>query len=286
VLRSLTDGGYLARHPRHKTYELGAALIAAGQAASQRHPVVDLARPEMRRLAEATGTECIGSVVVGDQILVLAIEGRPSPRTRGLALGQRLPLLPPFGQVFLAWSPHAAVEGWINRGLGERAEPPDRAHLIDALGHVHDRGYAINLDGGPLTRLRETLAELTCMPHDPVLRRLVTELVCSVGDDYELLEEQPDESYDVEVISAPVFAADGSVTFAITLTGLSARTGRELNRIGEEVATAGLMLTRLIDGRPGGPVSRPRPTGAALAALPGTALPGTAMSGTALASTA
>jgi DNA-binding IclR family transcriptional regulator len=60
VLRSLTDGGYLVRHPRHKTYELGTVLIASGHATTQRHPVVDLARPEMRRLAEETGTGCIG----------------------------------------------------------------------------------------------------------------------------------------------------------------------------------------------------------------------------------
>jgi DNA-binding IclR family transcriptional regulator len=281
VLRSLTDSGYLVRHPRHKTYELGAALIAAGQAAAQQHPVVDLARPEMRKLAEATGTECVGSIVVGDEILILAIEGRPSPRTRGLALGMRLPLVPPFGQVFLAWSPRATIEHWITRGLGERARPPDRAHLIEALGHVHDRGYAINLAGRPLIRLNDTLAELARRPRDLDLRRLVAELVDSLGDDYELLEERPDESYDVEMISAPVFAADGSVRFAITLLGLSARSGRDLNRIGEEVATTGLTLTRQIEGRPGGPASRPRPTDAAITASPRAASPGVALSGTA-----
>src|SRR3546814_4826507 len=36
ALRSLADARYLVRHPAHKTYSLGLALVAVGQAALER----------------------------------------------------------------------------------------------------------------------------------------------------------------------------------------------------------------------------------------------------------
>src|ERR1700728_3864008 len=58
VLLALTESGWLIRHPQHKTFEIGPALVAGGYAASMRHPVGELARPFMERLA-ALGTECV-----------------------------------------------------------------------------------------------------------------------------------------------------------------------------------------------------------------------------------
>jgi DNA-binding IclR family transcriptional regulator len=166
-----------------------------------------------------------------------------------VALGHRLPLLPPFGQVFLAWSSAGTVDRWIARGLGERHEHLDRAHLLDALDQVAARGYAVNLSTPAIDRLKDTLSELTRHPRDQDLRARLPELVCALGDDYELLDEQPDRRYDVEMVSAPVFAADGSVTFAITMTGLAHRTGQEITQVAEQVAGAGLFVTRQIGGR-------------------------------------
>ena len=52
LLSALTDAGYLVRHPIRKDYALGPALIGVGRAALSQYPVVDFARPEMRRLAD------------------------------------------------------------------------------------------------------------------------------------------------------------------------------------------------------------------------------------------
>ncbi|WP_236794703.1 IclR family transcriptional regulator [Amycolatopsis sp. GM8] len=258
VLRSLTDTGYLTRHPRHKTYELGAALLAIGQAANQRHPFVELARPEMRRLAETIGTECVGSVVVGDEILMLALAGRPSARSYALALGDRVPLVPPFGQVFLAWSNPAAIESWITRGLGESVRSPERGRLLDSLRHVHARGYAVNLASPELDKVRVILAGLARRPRDGALRAQLAVAVQSVGDDYELVDEKPDRRYPVSLISAPVFGENGEVVFAITACGLPEVSGHELRRIGDEIASAGRMVTRQIGGVAGGAGRLPR----------------------------
>jgi DNA-binding IclR family transcriptional regulator len=115
VLQSLEDAGYLVRHPRRKTYELGPSLVALGDAALRSNRAVDLARVEMRTLAEEFNTEAIISVAVGDDLVILAVEGRPQLSSADVRVGQRMPLVPPLGQVFFAWSPPDEGSRWRAR---------------------------------------------------------------------------------------------------------------------------------------------------------------------------
>jgi len=77
VLKALTDAGYVHRHHSHKTYSLGPALVAVGYAALARYQVIEIALEEMRRLAAECDTECVASVVVGDEIVIVGASGRP-----------------------------------------------------------------------------------------------------------------------------------------------------------------------------------------------------------------
>jgi DNA-binding IclR family transcriptional regulator len=245
VLRSLTDAGYLVRHPRHKTYQLGPSLIAVGNAASAQHPVVELARPEMRALAAETGCECVGSTVVGDEILLIALEGRPSPRTPQLILGQRLPFLPPLGEVFVAWSSDRDIERWIGK-LGANVKAAPRKHLDQALAHVRRRGYSVNLVKDDVQRLAREMAQ---HPGKESARKDLIALIASLGDDYELLDTDPNKEYAAAIIAVPVFGIDGSVVFALTLSAVVGLTGRTLAGTAEKLMGVGLHLTRQIGGR-------------------------------------
>jgi DNA-binding IclR family transcriptional regulator len=245
VLKALTDAGYLVRHPRHKTYEIGLALVAAGNAASTRHPVVELARPEMQRLAQETGHECVGSAVVGDDIVILALEGRPSAQSHELWLGQRLPLLPPMGQAFLAWGLPAQVSSWLSA-----LRPDAREQLQGALDVVRRRGYSVHPSTDELTALSDALAQLSERPADGTLRQQTAKLVSALDvADYELLEIDRKRRYRIRLMVAPVFGTDGSVIFSITLYGDKEYTGRDIIRVGEQLAAAGRVLTREIGGR-------------------------------------
>src|SRR5690606_29411417 len=113
VLKVMSDQGYVTRHPRHKTYTLGPAVTAAGTAASNTHPVIDLARAGWVNLAATPGRECSGTVRVGRDILCIAVEGKPTGRSLALAPGQRIPLQPPFGQPFMAWMPPEELREWV-----------------------------------------------------------------------------------------------------------------------------------------------------------------------------
>lgn len=254
VLQALTDAGYLVRHPRHKTYELGPALVAVGQAACARHPVIDLARPELARLAEQHDAECLGSVLVAEEILLLVVEGRASQNTRGLAPGHRVPLVPPFGEIWLAYSSADAVRRWLARGLsedsGDRARTADELketgeHLHDALRRIRERGFAVKLNSPGLDEIQTELLGRNARGD---LRERVSRIAATL-DAYDLLGGSPDEIYSPNMIIAPVFGPGADVEFAITLTGLKPATGARIESMAASVVEAGLALTRAIGGR-------------------------------------
>jgi DNA-binding IclR family transcriptional regulator len=224
-------------------------VIAAGNAAAIRHPVVDLVRPEMRRLAKDLGTECVGSAVVGNEILVMSLEGRPSHQNAQMALGQRIPLSPPLGEVFLAWAPSASVDRWLSRVGNEDGAPEARAHLRNALNQVRRLGYSVNMFNDSLWRISQLLTEIARQPARAELHEEVATLVASLGNGYEILDSDSDRQYDATLIAAPVFGADGSVVFAITLSGVIGLTGSEIVSTAARLTAVTLHVTRQIGGR-------------------------------------
>src|SRR5919204_3953290 len=53
ILTTMTEQGFLTRHPEHRTFRLGPALVAVGKAAARANPVLAIAREELQALSEA-----------------------------------------------------------------------------------------------------------------------------------------------------------------------------------------------------------------------------------------
>ncbi|MCU1614641.1 MAG: hypothetical protein JWO98_2181 [Frankiales bacterium] len=247
VLLALTENGYLVRHPRHKTYDLGPMAMASGQAASMRYPVVELAKPWMPDLA-ALGTECIGMALVGDQMVVLDIEGQASLASREVRLGQRLPLIPPYGHVFLAWSQPRAVQKWL-AALG-----PDQARLREAefersLAFTRTNGFAVALDNERVAGVQQMFGELARRPWDQETRSRISARIPEQSDEYALAELDPDREYTIDHVSAPVFEPNGTVGYALTINGIGTSSGERIAAIGRELSAVCLTLTRNLGGR-------------------------------------
>ena len=64
----------------------------------------------MEELAAHLGAQVVASSTVGDEMVLLATTGRPGPMWLAFTVGQRVPLAPPLGTVFLAWAGPDAVE--------------------------------------------------------------------------------------------------------------------------------------------------------------------------------
>lgn len=136
VLAALESAGYVVRHPRLRSYSLGPSVVALGNAALECHPSIDHARDEARRLSEEIGLGVAISSVAGDDIVILGRVGTHRARDVEAYVGQRIPLVPPVGAVFVAWQDPAA---WL-----ERAADPEAMRA--GLEEVRRRGWAASFE--------------------------------------------------------------------------------------------------------------------------------------------
>ena len=91
--------------PKKRTFSLGAALVAIGDAALRENPIVDEARVEMARLAKELEMGAVALVRAGSDALCVARAGPRPPRVDPPEVGQRIPIMAPLVSVFVAWAP-------------------------------------------------------------------------------------------------------------------------------------------------------------------------------------
>jgi DNA-binding IclR family transcriptional regulator len=214
TLNALTDRGYLLRHPTRKDYRLGPRLITVGEAAREQYPVVEFAHDELRRLAEDVGSECVASVAVGDEMVIVDRGGPARPIGVRVAVGSRFPLAPPMGTVFMAWSSTEEIDEWLRRvGPDVGAEELDRYRR--ALAAVRERGYSAGLD----------------------------------ADEYQLIELQGAAEYRVTTIGAPAFDTGGGVALGVFIVGFrDALTAEQVPDYAERLMKATGAVTESIHG--------------------------------------
>jgi len=241
LLAALTDAGYVVRDGRQRTYGLGPTVVALGIAALERHAVIDLARDAARQLASELGLEVAVSAAAGDDIVFLARAGDLQPRGIPVHVGQRVPLNPPLGSVFVAWSD---AEEWL-----ARSDRPDQSRGV--LAAIRERGYAVALEQETRRALGTALEDLADAPADDRLQATVAGIVSALAhSDYQLRAIDPRSSYGVSMIAAPVFGATGNVALALSLVGFPARLrGAKVVEYGERVRDVALVATRQSGGR-------------------------------------
>ena len=170
--------------------------------------------------------ECLASVPLGGELVVVARGGRPRAGGPLALVGARLPLVPPLGTMYVAWSEPAEIESWLDRA--DPSEPASRiARYRDVLASARALGYSVGVvvDGQ-------------------------AEAVAPVAGDPARLDLDPNEAYSVSYIAATAFDETGGVALVINLDGFRAALGPDA--IAEVAAalteTAGA-ITRAVHGR-------------------------------------
>lgn len=223
-LTTLADAGYLYR-ASDKSYVLGPALAAIGQVATTHFSPLQVAQPEMRRLADEFDAVCSaifrerGDIVVRERATSHSNLGFTMPR------GGRLPLRPPFGGIFFAASTVAAVDAWLAQ-IDPPAAPGQRDEMLAGLDFVKEHGYQF------------TVRTPHKQPEDMSSAWLFME---SLDDRPVLLRSSLDAaaSYALSAVTAPVFGPDGHVAFVLALMGFTGdRAGTEIAAIGERLRGA------------------------------------------------
>ncbi len=219
VLNELTASGYLYRHPAHKAYSLGPALVTAGVAALKQHPAIAVATKAIEHLAADLCADVVVTAPTPTEIIFIAVANTHSQFGPGFREGERVPLVPPFGAVFMAWAPPEHVSDWLAHS--PMPEAIDGRRAASMLAAVRTNGYAISLASTTQRALGDAVLALTDDPRQTRLRTSLGALIAAVGreDEYELTAVDPERTYDISTIAAPIFDSDRRVLAAIAAAG-------------------------------------------------------------------
>jgi DNA-binding IclR family transcriptional regulator len=246
ILGTLHDAGWLTRSPADLRYGLGPTLIVIGRAAEETKPEVNLARPILQTLAVEFQRECVLSTAMGDEILVLESTGPAGVRGRSLHAGQRVPLVPPFGTVFVAWQESPARKEWYRRSA--LADPGRIEELEEILEATVRRGYVVTRRSDPHDRMDEVMKavseELTIQDVRKALKDQLSRLPPVA---YLVGEHAAADGHVVDSLQAPIFDIDETPRYALTVNDIDRDLDQDtVARLGARVRAAADQVTAAI----------------------------------------
>ena len=221
LLTGLVEVGYLYR-TSEKTYVLGPALATIGRVAAEHFSPLQVAKPEMRRLADAFDVVCSAMFIEGDSIVSRERAASVSHVGYSLPIGTRIRLRPRSMPVFFASAPAEAAAFLDQSG----ATPAQRELAESIMAFVRAHGFTV------LVRTIAAEAE----PDAP--------MVPSEDGDFPVVTLDriaPGETYALSSLTAPVFDARGRVEFVLGLMGFHG------TMTGEQILAAGTQLRQACD---------------------------------------
>jgi DNA-binding IclR family transcriptional regulator len=258
LLATLSQHGILLRHPDEKRYSLGPRLVEIGAAALRGYSAIDFAPAALQRLSVATGRWCRAFARQEDSVSVVAQARVPAdvdpldPVT--------LPLTPPLGALWMAWSDRPTVEAWLARAAAADAVGPSQ----EALPAIRRDGYAVTR-ASPELRLLSRPVLTAAAPRAATRRERrptpdeLRALLAAIGRQHLLLVDVEDAgTYRIADVAGPVFDASGNAALVVAVSGLDdvELRGTEVRALGAQVAVTAEALTAAVRGqRPQHPVA-------------------------------
>ena len=143
---------------------------------------------------------------------------------------------------------------------GHRGSEDDERYR-DLLEITRQRGYSVELASSIDSRTRGEVVELLRSrltgeataggdQDADAIRALMDDFVSRVGAHaaFDLGRLDPEATYDVDSVSAPVFRGDGQVALVLNLRNVPATKGADIMQIGERLVGAAATATRAIGG--------------------------------------
>lgn len=194
---------------------------------------VDLVRPAMEAVAEDLHVDCMASLRVGEECVYVARAGRRGDVRSSTQVGRRVPLRPPVGGPLMAWAGRSEQDAWIARAGPQSGWTPEVGHLV--LERIRARGYFVGLGHETYEDLWASLLSAGTGAPSGALNAKLDVLQADWGQ--HALERE--RQYEVGILTAPVFGADGLPVVQLSLLGLPApMTGREIEHAARQLLAA------------------------------------------------
>jgi DNA-binding IclR family transcriptional regulator len=233
LLTGLVDVGYLYR-TSDKSYVLGPALAAIGRTAAQHFSPLQVAQPEMRKLADEFNVLC-GAYFLDDAVVHLRDRAASASHVGyPVPLGARFKLHEALAPVFFS-HPEKGLEAWLKTTDFKPGEA--EKELFRAGGAmVREHGYIVieRKAGSPLEEVGYDQSIASASAELPI------QVVTSLADD---------RVFPVAAIMAPVEDEKGRVSFALGVTGFYATMSAERVRyVGGQLRDACARISDFIAG--------------------------------------
>jgi DNA-binding IclR family transcriptional regulator len=213
VLAELERRSWVTRHDDRR-YTLGSGLFGLVHGLRTQFPLLDRGRDALGFLHTTLGASCSMSKIEQTHLTNIDAVGHGTDGEH--AVGQRLPIGPPFGLVAMAWRDDEAVDAWL-RGVRPRLTLPDIAAHRRVLAAIRDRGYgAWRFDAAHSSlhdRLTAVLASLE--PTAQVTRELSTLMtMVTLQSVTHMLET---DLASTEFVVLPIFGRDDQPEYQIEI---------------------------------------------------------------------
>lgn len=217
VLIALVDGGYLLRHPDHKTYTIGPGVVGLANAAAVQHPTIDAARTELPLLATDLKAECTASVLMGRTLVAVAIAGTARRGVTFTQTGMQLPFTAPFGAPFAAYGGEELREAWLR---GSDGSPDQRTRALQkTLDDIRHRGFSVVAEHPARAELASMLHLHAEEPGNLEARRRVDLLLDDLADSLLDVSLERRKRFELATINVPVFSPAREVVMILTANG-------------------------------------------------------------------
>jgi len=204
--------------------------------------LAEAARPETERLAAELGVECSLMAQAGGELVIVGATA-PSGRSASTAIGSRVPLRPPLGDLYVAWQPPEVIDRWL---AGAGPDPEDQERYRRRLERARERGWSMSLAATrPEGELHDALRAYSAEDLTPERQRAIEQQIRQLADAYEPVELEPDVRLDVQSLVAPVRDADGEVALVLRLAQLPpGLTGAQVQELLDQLLETADRLSR------------------------------------------
>lgn len=188
-------------------------MISRDQEIREQLQLVTPCRAEMEHLSDSCGNEVSALIRDDDEIVLAAAVGRTPAGQEPIRVGQRLPFSPPFGSLDAALGGEETQERWLTAvGTSTLSRTENQA----VLKKVRQRGYAIAFGHAAHRQIKE--AAVGWGKRDLSVRMELLDRLKHFDLTYNRHPTSEDQ-IELRLITAPVYDADGSLAFGLTLWG-------------------------------------------------------------------
>lgn len=209
------QGGYGGFSTSSMTARTDSDLVAAVQ-------LGEVARPHIERLARELGCEAGAIVSVGDAELMTVAAAYGGDVEVREPIGERIPLMPPLGEAYVADNGDEVIEQWLARASSQDEDVREKYRA--RLDAVRTKGWSMSRlgrEGGvAYSQLLDALREYSSGPLTPARERAVRAVIAEASHLYEIIELDEAQTYDVGGLVVPVHNPDGSISMVLRLMQL------------------------------------------------------------------